>query len=280
MKKNEFKKISKEKWLNQNLVDLIILKNLKITKKELFFLEEINNSFLKDLENDLKRLENWEPIEYILEKANFFWIDFFVDSRVLIPRNDTEIMVEKVLKIENLEKYFLIDVWTWSSAIICSVFKNSKIKKWLAIDISKSALEVAKINISKNNLKQKIDILKNNLLENIYEKNFLKNKKNIIITANLPYIKNWDFENMSTETVKYEPNIALFWWKNTGFELYEKLIWQCLELKLFFDLEIILFIEIWFDQKEFSENFLKNFWLKFDFFKDKNWIDRCIKIYF
>lgn len=280
MKKNEFKKISKEKWLNQNLVDLIILKNLKITKKELFFLEEINNSFLKDLENDLKRLENWEPIEYILEKANFFWIDFFVDSRVLIPRNDTEIMVEEVLKIENLEKYFLIDVWTWSSSIICSVFKNSWLEKWLAIDISKDALEVAKINIYKNNLEKKIDILENNLLENIYEKNFLKNKKNIIITANLPYIKNWDFENMSTETVKYEPNIALFWWKNTGFELYEKLIWQCLELKLFFDLEIILFIEIWFDQKEFSENFLINFWLKFDFFKDKNWIDRCIKIYF
>lgn len=264
--------------IDKNLIDLIILKNLQISKKELFFLDEIDNSFLKAIENDLERLKNWEPIEYILQKANFFSLDFFVDSRVLIPRNDTEIIVEEVLKIKNLEKYFFIDVWTWSSAIICSVFKNSKIKNWLAIDISKKALEVAKINILNYNLDKKIQILENDLLEKIDKKNnFIY--RNLIITANLPYVKNWDFKNMSNETVYFEPNIALFWWKNTGFELYEKLIWQCLQLKKSFK-KIILFIEIWFDQTDFASIFLKKIWLKFEIFKDNSGINRCIKIYF
>lgn len=273
MKKTELKKIFKNKYL-----DLIILKNLNISKKELFFLEEIDEKYLKNIKNDLKKLEKWEPLEYILQNANFFWIDFFVDSRVLIPRNDTEIMVKEALKVDNLEKYFLIDVWTWSGAIICSIFLNSKIKSWIAIDISKKALKVAEKNILLHNLKEKIEVLESNLLEKIFYKNI--ENKNLIITANLPYVKDWDFENMSTETVKYEPNLALFWGKNTGFELYEKLIWQCLELKKKFDLEIILFIEIWFDQKDFVENFLKNICLKFEIFKDNSGIDRSIKIYF
>lgn len=275
MKKNDLKIFSKNLGINENILDLIILKNLKITKKELFFLDEIDNSFLKNIENDLERLKNWEPIEYILQKANFFSLDFYVDSRVLIPRNDTEVMVFQVLEIKNLEKYFFIDIWTWSSAIISSVFMNSKIKNWLAIDISKDALEVAKKNIFNFWLENRIKILENNLLENIK----IFEEKNIIITANLPYIKNWDFKNMSSETVKFEPNLALFWWENTGFELYEKLIWQCLELKKNLE-EIILFIEIWFDQSEFAKNFLKNLDLKFEVFKDNSEIDRCIKIYF
>lgn len=270
MKKNDLKR-----WFDSKKVDLILMKNLWITKKELFFLEEIDNSFLKNINLDLERLKAWEPIEYIIEKANFFWKNFFVDSRVLIPRNDTEIIIYEVLKIDDLENFLILDIWTWSSAIISSIFMNSKAKKWFAIDISKKALEVAKINIKKFWLEEKITLLENDLLGNI---DFLKNLNfdKFLITANLPYVKDWDFENMSTETVYFEPNIALFWWKNTGFELYEKLIRQCLQLKK----QIILFIEIWFDQKEFAENFLKNLNLKFEFFRDNSWIERCVKIFF
>lgn len=272
MKKNILKK-----WFDSQKVDLILMKNLKITKKELFFIDEIKDEFLKNINFDLERLKNWEPIEYIIEKANFFWNNFFVDKRVLIPRNDTEIMVYEVLKIKNLENFLLLDIGTWSSAIISSIFLNSKAKKWFAIDISKKALEVAKINIENFNLEKKISLVENNLLENI---SFI-NEKNILITANLPYIKNWDFKNMSKETIIFEPDLALFWGENTGFELYEKLIWQCLELKKNKNLEkIILFIEIWFDQKKIAKNFLENLNLKFEFFKDNSKIDRCIKIIF
>jgi methylase of polypeptide subunit release factors len=115
--------------------------------------------------------------------------------------------------------------------------------------------------------------------------------ESIIITANLPYIKNWDFKNMSFKTLKYEPKMALFWWKNTGFELYEKLINEIIKLKIYKSRNlinhkqsdfkvIILFIEIWFDQYEYSKKYLENLWLKYEYFKDNTWIYRCIKINF
>ena len=280
MKKIDFKNTWKNRWIKQEIIDLIILKNLKISKKELFFLENITDDFIKKIEQDLVKIQIWEPIEYILEKAEFFGLEFFVDSRVLIPRNDTEIMVQKVLEIKNLKKFELIDIWTGSWAIICTILKNSEIKKWFALDISEKALEVAKINILNLELKNKINICKSNLLEIFFdEKKDFSLKERLIITANLPYVKNWDFENMSTEVLKYEPKIALFWWQNTGFELYKKLIRQCLQLKEKYSLEnIFLFIEIWFDQEEIAKDFLKIEKLKHSFYKDNSWIQRCIQI--
>lgn len=280
MKKIDFKNTWKNRWIKQEIIDLIILKNLKISKKELFFLENITDDFIKKIEQDLVKIQIWEPIEYILGKAEFFGLEFFVDSRVLIPRNDTEVMVQKVLEIKNLKKFELIDIWTGSWAIICAIFKNSEIKKWFALDISEKALEVAKINIFNLKLENKIDICKSNLLEIFFnqEKNFSLKEK-LIITANLPYVKNWDFENMSTEVIKFEPKIALFWWQNTGFELYEKLIRQCLQLKEKYNLEnISLFIEIWFDQEKITKDFLKIKKLKYNFYKDNSWIQRCVRI--
>ena len=280
MKKIDFKNTWKNRWIKQEIIDLIILKNLKISKKELFFLENITDDFIKKIEQDLVKIQIWEPIEYILEKAEFFGLEFFVDSRVLIPRNDTEIMVQKVLEIKNLKKFELIDIWTGSWAIICTILKNSEIKKWFALDISEKALEVAKINILNLELKNKINICKSNLLEIFFDKKKdFSLKERLIITANLPYVKNWDFENMSTEVLKYEPKIALFWWQNTGFELYEKLIRQCLQLKEKYNLEsIFLFIEIWFDQEKIAKDFLKIEKLNYSFYKDNSWTQRCIQI--
>ncbi len=315
--KKDLEIYAKNLWVSKTDFELILQKNLWISKTELFLLENIEEKYIENIKKDLERRNAWEPLEYIIEKAEFFSLPFFVDKRVLIPRNDTEIMIEKALKIDNLEDFLLIDVWTWSSAIPISIIKNSKIKNALAIDISKKALEVAKINIKKHNLWDKIKVLESNLLEKLLENNSLffderagVRYKNIIITANLPYIKNKDFENMSKETLKYEPNLALFWWEKTGFELYEKLIWQIFEIFNYsrnchpelvsashnldskwpegiplgtsskWQTKIILFIEIWFDQKEIAENYLKSKNLKFQIFKDNSKIERCIKICF
>jgi len=150
-------------------------------------------------------------------------------------------------------------------------------------------LEVSKINIKKHNLEDKVIQLHWDLLSSFI---LILNKKSIlsplqeggidlIITANLPYIKDWDFENMDEETIKFEPDLALYWWEKTGFELYEKLIHQILKLQSINNIEtIVLFIEIWFDQKEIAISFLEKLNLKFEIFKDNWGIDRCIKIYF
>jgi release factor glutamine methyltransferase len=196
-------------------------------------------------------------------------------------------MIEQVLK--NIkEKAILIDVWTGSSCIPISILKNTdKVDKCFVVDISKKALEVSKINIKIHKLESKIKQVNWSLLDefqldtNILCPNWDINLNNIIITANLPYIKNWDFKNMDKQTVEFEPNLALYWWKKTWFELYEKLIYQILELKSIYNTKsILLFIEIGFDQKETSESFINKLNLNFEIFKDNRGIHRCIKINF
>jgi hypothetical protein len=92
---------------------------------------------------------------------------------------------------------------------------------------------------------------------------------------------------MDKNVIINEPDVALYWWQNTGFELYEKLINQIIELKNknwnienLYKQEILLFIEIWFDQYEISKKFLQNKQLKFEYFYDSNRIRRILKIIF
>ena len=220
------------------------------------------------------------------DNEEFYSLPFYVDHRVLIPRNDTEILVEKVLKhLKNEPKSetILIDVGTGSSAIMTAVVKNSPISfvQVLWLDISSDALEVAKVNVEKNNIQNQITLFHSDLLGAILSRNiFLQPAKNIIITANLPYIKNGDFENMDKEVLENEPHLALFGWENTGFEMYEKLISQTRELEKLYSVNTTLFIEIWFDQYEYSKEYLSSQWLKFEYFKDLNNIYRVIKIDF
>ncbi len=287
MKKQEIINFWEKLWISQNNILRILEKITGLDKNQLFLNDKIDDKFIYKIEKYFIRLVSWEPIEYILQKAEFYWFDFFVDSRVLVPRNDTEIMVEQVL--ENiLKNTILIDVWTGSSCISISILKNANnIEKCYVIDISKKALEVSKINIKKYNLGDKVEQIQGDLLNNfledtsIFNKNQDINLENIIITANLPYIKNRDFKNMDEQTINFEPDLALFWWDKTGFELYEKLIFQIFELQSISNIQnIILFIEIWFDQKQIVIDFLEKNNLQFEIFKDNWGIDRCIKIYF
>lgn len=217
------------------------------------------------------------------DNEEFFALPFYVDSRVLVPRNDTETMIYQVLKSLNSSNFTLIDVWTWSSCIPVAILKNAKYQpqEAFALDLSLDALEVAKINIEKHYLQDKLKLLNSDLLEVFLNNSQNISTKNLIITANLPYIKNWDFENMDKEILANEPHIALFGWEETGFELYEKLISQIFEIKEIYNLEqIVLFIEIWFDQREYSQDYLSNLNLKHEYFKDLGWIDRIMKICF
>ncbi len=271
MKKIEINKILSW-YLNNYQVNEIIKKYTGLNNNQLFFCDDLD--IKEEKINEIKKLlEKKVPYEYIVNKAEFFSLDFYVDSRVLIPRNDTEIMVNETIKeINKKDKIEYIDIWTWSSCIAISVIKNinkDKIIKSSVIDISKEALEVSKINIKKHAIKN-ITQIESNLLEKYKESSNYK-----VITANLPYIKNNDFDNMSIETINYEPDLALYWWEKTWFELYEKLIEQCKKIW-----NITLFIEIWFDQKEYSKLYLENKNLKNYYYKDNSWIDRCIKIIF
>ena len=285
--------------ISPKIHNLFLQKITGLSKEQLFFSpphdpltkqeKELYTSFVQ-------RLDSWEPLEYIIEKAEFYGLDFFVDQRVLIPRNDTEVMVEALtLTLSHWERgqeqIIYIDVWTGSWCIPVSVMKNiilpphtsgTLIKKGrrikcFAIDISEKALEVAEINIQNHWLEDKIKLVQWNLLTPLFPLLDKEGLGVVIISANLPYIKQDDFENMDESVYIHEPETALYWWENTWFELYEELIQQATTLSQKW-IKIILFIEIGFDQKEVCENYLKTQGYTYEIFQDNWGVERCVKI--
>ncbi|MFH0969650.1 MAG: peptide chain release factor N(5)-glutamine methyltransferase [Patescibacteria group bacterium] len=205
----------------------------KITKKQ----ETITNNFIE------RRIE-CEPLAYILGKKEFYGLKFKVNKNTLIPRPETEMMVDLATKnlqlITNNKKLFIIDIGTGSGNIIIAIAKQLqnlelRIKnlEFIGIDISKKALQIAKQNAKTHKVDKKIKFIHGNLLEPFIKKLKIKNKKskNIII-ANLPYGWSAWKNNSSAETIgiKFEPSIALFTGKK-GLELYEKLLMHLLQFK-------------------------------------------------
>lgn len=254
--------------INPQILRLFQQKITGFSKSQLFLNPELSKDQEDILKKYIERLQKWEPVEYIIGSAIFYGYDFFVDNRVLIPRNDTEVMVEQVLTC-NFKH--LIDVGTGSWAIGITVTKERTLSSTTLLDLHNSALSVARKNAKQHNIKA--NIIQSNLLEQISNL-----KPYTLITANLPYIKNNDFCNVDKETQEFEPATALYGWPDTGFELYQELIDQIVikwENK-----RIILFIEIWFDQSKYAKRYLLSKNLDFEVFKDNWWIERCIKIAF
>ena len=195
--------------------------------------EELSEKLCIKYEEYIKRLLNNEPIQYITGKQEFMKLDFVVNENVLIPRADTEILVEETLQI--IEEYNLenaLDLCTGSGAIAVSIAKYGNVKRVLATDISKSALEVAKININNCKVNDKILTIESNLFESI------KDKFDIIV-SNPPYIETKVIDSLN-EDVKREPKIALDGGKD-GLKIYRKIIqeaWKYLKTDGFLCLEI------------------------------------------
>jgi len=289
MNKIEIISVWKKLWIADNIIEKILLKITGFTKSQLFLTDEIEEKYITEITKFYNELNSGKPIEYILHEAEFYSLNFYIDQRVLIPRNDTEVMVDEVLNeisyelnIESKEiGISLIDVWTWSSCIPISIIENSQhIHNCYVIDISKTALEVSQKNINKHWFANKITQIQGDLLTDIlWSKPDFELSHNTIITANLPYIKDNDFDNIDKGVVQNEPALALYWWEKTGFELYEKLILECTQLKKIYHLKkLILFIEIGFDQYQYSKNYLEELWFSPKYYKD-NWeIFRCVRV--
>lgn len=176
------------------------------------------------------------PVAYLTGHKEFYGLNFKVNKDVLIPRPETELMVEETLKLitHNSQLATLIDVGTGSGCIIIALAKQNINDKLFAIDISAKALTVAKQNAKAHDVYKKIKFLRGDLLSPlIYNSSFKISKPELIITANLPYIwKKWK-NNTSVDSIglKFEPKIALYTGKN-GLELYEKLFKQIKKIRI------------------------------------------------
>ncbi len=180
----------------------------------------------------IKQRIKYYPLAYITGHKEFYGLDFLVTPDVLIPRPESELMVENALKIikRSKEKTSLIDIGTGSGCLLITVLKqlrkNSSIQS-LGFDISTTALQVAKKNAKRHSIEKNI-FIKSNLLEVLLKKTLLiKDCQRIIILANLPYVTRKEIQKEIS--IHYEPKLALDGGKK-GLELYKKLSQQITKL--------------------------------------------------
>ncbi len=166
----------------------------------------------------IKRRSEHEPIAYIIKEKEFWSKKFFVDKNILIPRPETELLVQKLVDLYKEKKIFILDIGTGSGCILISLLSELKKANGVGIDISKKSIYVAKKNASKHKMFANIKFY-NKSLENLFNQNF------DLIVSNPPYIKRKDLKNLSEDIKKYEPKIALDG-GNDGLDVIKKVIYK------------------------------------------------------
>ena len=254
------KKLKKFEFENPMLSARILLSSLLDKPKEYFVThgdENINENIQIEFKQNIEKLISGIPIQYITNKQEFMGLNFFVDKNVLIPRQDTEILVQEVIDIcknINKEKIKILDLCTGSGAIAVSIAKYVHNAEVYASDISPQALKVANIN-SKNN-----DVFIKFIESNLFKK---INERFDIIVSNPPYIKT-NVIPMLDENVQNEPKLALDGGID-GLHFYRKIIEQC---NKYLNENGIVCLEIGYDQKEdvikIASNYFKQIYSKKD----------------
>ncbi|EKD43612.1 MAG: hypothetical protein ACD_72C00204G0005 [uncultured bacterium] len=271
------RKATNNKTYNQLEIELLLAH--AIQKDRVFVLShpEYRLSFLQLLRYYyyLSKLKRSYSIAAITHHKEFFGLDFIVNNNVLIPRPETEIIVQEVLDTTNQtkQKYLLIDIGTGSGCIPIAIAKNSTADlDIIALDISRTALNVAGQNINKHQVK--IKLLKSDLLNKLNQQNFDHYNK-VIITANLPYLTAAQVQN--EPSIKKEPRLALIASEN-GLALYRKLLKQIKEL--FNNKKLIALLEIDPDQVESIKLIIKNYLpaAQIEIKKDLAGLARTVKI--
>ena len=153
----------------------------------------------------MERRKNKEPVAYILNKKDFWNETYFVDKRVLIPRPETEILIEMVLKkIKDKSKVLqLLDIGCGSGCLLISCLRELTKSIGIGLDISADALAVTKINVKNYKLNKRVELNK----ESIF--NFLTLKKFDLILSNPPYLSSAEYDNLETDVKNFEPETAL-----------------------------------------------------------------------
>ena len=232
---------------------LSILLNYNVLELNLHLDDKVDSEIEKKFKDAVILLKQGEPLQYVLSNAPFYGHDFYVNKNVLIPRFDTEILVDKA--IELIKKNYdnkplkVLDLCTGSGCIgITLKLLNDNLDVTLS-DISKEALEVAEIN--KNKYKLDIKLIESDLFKSI-------NEKYDVITCNPPYIA---YEEEIMDLVKNnEPHLALYA-KDDGLFFYKEIF---KEIKSYLNDKYLLFFELNSDKAEDIKNIAYNYFNKDD----------------
>ena len=237
--------------------------------------EEVDEQLYQDFQSGMKRYLDGEPIQYIKGKETFFSRDFTVNENVLIPRYETEELVENILyRIDDYfgdyERIQLCDVGTGSGAIAISLALEEEKLNVVATDISHEALEVAKLNAQQ--LGANVKFYQGDMLQPLIDNHM----KFDIFVSNPPYIPNeQDIENVVKDN---EPHIALFG-GNDGLYFYRKIF---ASVKDVIQEKALLAFEMGFDQRALMEQAVEYYFphTPYEIIKDINGKDRMLFIYY
>ena len=181
--------------------------------------KKISDNERTEIERIVSSLKAYKPIQYVLNETEFFGLSFFVNESVLIPRPETEELVELILNNHQSEHLRILDIGTGSGCIAISLAKNMTASEIYAIDVSEEALETAKENAIRNQVDVRFfqqDVLAN-LLESILSEKF------DIIVSNPPYVTQGEKSALHDNVLKYEPHLSLFVPQNNPLLFYERI---------------------------------------------------------
>ncbi|VAW21762.1 Peptide chain release factor N(5)-glutamine methyltransferase [hydrothermal vent metagenome] len=203
----------------QSFFNILIEHQLNLTRVEIALNPaiEITKTHLDFLQGALSSLKKSVPIQYIIGETAFYGLPFKVSKNVLIPRPETEELVNWVLNdTKNIKNINILDIGTGSGCIAISIAKNAPNAKIFALDISSKALEIAKENAKLNGVR--IQFIEANILD--FPKS---NEKFDIIISNPPYVRELEKKQMQKNVLENEPHIALFVRDENPLLFYDKI---------------------------------------------------------
>ncbi len=229
--------------------------------------DEQRNEFMQYINDRI----NGRPVAYIVGNREFMGLDFFVKEGVLIPRPDTETLVEEMIDLckNKKEEIKILDIGTGSGAITVSLAKYIENSKITSFDISEIPLEVGKINAINNQVDKKIEFVKSDVFSAIKDTNI----KFDVIVSNPPYIPRKDIEDLHTQVKDYEPYNALEGGED-GLDFYRQITRESVD---YIKQDGILAYEVGHDQAEDVARIMENYgYTKIYKKKDIQGIDRVV----
>ena len=261
----------KKKKIKSSLLDCEILMSKVMNKNREFIILNSKKEIKNNLYNHFKKLvyerSRGKPIAYITGKKFFWKYEFEITKNVLIPRPDTEIIIEQVLEIfKNKSRINFLDIGVGSGCILLTILKEKKLFLGTGIDISDECVKLCKINANKLGVSNRASIVKSDV------DNFSFGKYDLII-SNPPYIKKLDLKNLNKDIINFEPKLALDGGLE-GLSEIRKVIAKSSEL---IKKKGKLILEIAFDQKNEVKKLLKDKGFYIDnTIKDLAQNNRCI----
>ena len=262
--------LQKNKIANPQLDSEILLSDsIKRDKKHIILnpKEILNSEQLVKFKSLIERRKKGEPIAYLINKKEFWKDEFFVNKDVLIPRPDSELIIEQVLKIYLKDVQLqVLDIGTGSGCILLSILKERSNFYGTGIDISRKSINVSKFNAKQLNLSNRVKFFHSSV------DNFINGKYDIIV-SNPPYIERLSLKYLEKDIVNFEPKLAL----NGGFDGFSEIKKVIKKAKHLIKKNGKFILEIGFNQKNKVKEILKKegFYVN-KTLKDYGNNDRCV----